>query len=1824
MAQSHAVQALRFELQASTAAQAHRLHDRISALCQQKLPTVLTEELTAHCPPGVQLELPELVLELPPLADRHLEAELPDLLRQALRAALAQLLPPAADALGPAAPLSVLGIIEYFLLHGRLPWQVNVASFSLEAALREALTQHAAAFRALVVRLGRAAAVRQRLVWQLSAEQLARLITLLEPAHAAFLHEYLLTTLAAHRRQPLAPVTDTTLRRIIYELILTDLLTQAGTAFNRRAFVERQIYQLAARHNLSFGELLRQLADLQTPLAFAAQSALPALIRELYRAETGRSNRAETWQRQAQAPTAAATLLLPAALVTGHPTASASVALGTLTAAAGGLANVAAGNTKTGNIATNATAGSIARANASASSAAAANASAGNVATRAAAGAAASQSQPAAENLANNHSVAAQASAAGATKAAYVGANLTPTQAGNAAGPTPMATDRLPHPGGVLDAAAAQLSAAQTLAPVQAMAADLEYFLRYGSLPLTPGRLVSFAQLQEVLVALLAQNWPLLRKIARQAGSGAAQRLARHFPEPILQQLLRRAVAGQVRPFLATMEAVLHSRHFLPAAARPTRPALWEHTLAYLLRDSPTALSSPAFGQWLTQQLPAAPTSPFTPEPELATGFSAAAPLTPEREVEVLQHYLRHGTMPEWWEAGPVATPQLRRLFARIAGRNPRPIREFVRAQADTPAVLRHLAQLADFPQLARLLGVGGAPRTGRARRAWQLLADVEQLLTATTLADGSVRLPEFLRAAYVAFHLQSRTNAVPTAALRQLAAAHQLPWRAVLGKVAGLALLRPALGLEPFFAALLAAYRAEYSFAEPTAASTAIFSRHTSSTVRQLARAAGANITSLTFSTLAAAGIPAADLAAATTAIPPAASSPVSSKYASAAAGATTSAAAATVAVRVGSTGAEWQKAWFALAPGRSRPPLSSGQLLALQPAAGTRELILHYLLRGSWPAWWHQPPMAPAHLRQLLARVSRQSPAAVRTFVRQHAATPAVRLRLATLADFPLLTRLLASQPGRPQRAAPALAVLDRSEAHGTPPQPSRWLLFLRTAYLAFHGPARRQNAAALLTETQRLAAAHGLPWQALLSKVSRLLSQQPLLQTDPFFASLQQAMRQRVRLSEKAVPPARLPGRSSSAQPAGARPGADLAAGGGGRYLAADQPGARPGAGRTAAAPEPGRLDELGAAYAAFSPERPRLNEAGSGSLFPAAEPAARLAQLPTGAAARDLIFHLLLYQELPWWAPDGLSITQQRLLLTQVAHYYRAALQALVRAHHREPKLLRILATLADFTLLTQLTGSPARAGAGPDSRPVLAQLDQLLTREATRAGAPLLRFLKEAYLDFAARPRPTSLAQVAAEVRRRAASQGVSGWAVLQQVAWLQRQLPALATAPFFAALLAAHAAQEQVRRSRPRPSVAQRRPRQSPPLTSAAVPDATLAYQALEHYLHTGQLPGPPARFAGKIGPVGSAPTTGARAEVPPGQGDAALKAALLLWKPLLRAENRLVLQKIRPLLASATVRGRLLEGLREADFWQLLRQLYLAHYRLAASLVGDWQLLARQGVVRLRAPALFDVLLTLIQATPVASWRPETLLSALLAAEEQLWPQAALAPGQSRAGLVLREAARRGLVLRSPLGALLTVRHEALTAAAAKKAAPPSDPIPFAMDEPQPLETVYIANAGLVLLWPFLTMLFDRLGYLESQQFHDEAAQQQAALLLQFLASGAADVPEYALPLNKLLCGIRQPRPLPRELLLTDAEKELGESLLKAVIARWEILKNTSVAGLRETFLLRSGKLDWLEERIVLTVEPKSLDILLDQRPWSISIIKLPWMAAPLYVTWR
>jgi hypothetical protein len=165
--------------------------------------------------------------------------------------------------------------------------------------------------------------------------------------------------------------------------------------------------------------------------------------------------------------------------------------------------------------------------------------------------------------------------------------------------------------------------------------------------------------------------------------------------------------------------------------------------------------------------------------------------------------------------------------------------------------------------------------------------------------------------------------------------------------------------------------------------------------------------------------------------------------------------------------------------------------------------------------------------------------------------------------------------------------------------------------------------------------------------------------------------------------------------------------------------------------------------------------------------------------------------------------------------------------------------------------------------------------------------------------------------------------------------------------------------------------------------------------------------------------------------------------------------------------------------------------------------------------------------------------------------------------------------------------------------------------------------DELYIDNAGVVILHPFLRYFFARLELLEDKQFKDMASRQRAVGLLQYAVSEDPSPPEYLLPLNKVLCGMELDDVFDFGPPVTEAEAEECTNLLTAVIANAPILKNMSINGLRGTFLLRRGVLSSRDGAWLLRVERETYDVVLDRFPWTMQWVKLPWMDTPLRVEW-
>ncbi len=181
------------------------------------------------------------------------------------------------------------------------------------------------------------------------------------------------------------------------------------------------------------------------------------------------------------------------------------------------------------------------------------------------------------------------------------------------------------------------------------------------------------------------------------------------------------------------------------------------------------------------------------------------------------------------------------------------------------------------------------------------------------------------------------------------------------------------------------------------------------------------------------------------------------------------------------------------------------------------------------------------------------------------------------------------------------------------------------------------------------------------------------------------------------------------------------------------------------------------------------------------------------------------------------------------------------------------------------------------------------------------------------------------------------------------------------------------------------------------------------------------------------------------------------------------------------------------------------------------------------------------------------------------------------------------------------------------------KKISKPKTEGPVGMED-EIQEGIYIDNAGAVIFAAFIPVLFENLGLTKNGKIVNPDL---AVLIIQYCVSGPVLTEEYELVLPKILCGLSIDFPVNTNLGILEEQRSESELMLHSLIDHWPVLKDTSVEGLRQAFLNRSGKLSFVNEEWVLNVEQKAYDMLLERIPWTFSIIKLPWMEALLKTEW-
>ncbi|RRB07769.1 contractile injection system tape measure protein [Larkinella rosea] len=164
---------------------------------------------------------------------------------------------------------------------------------------------------------------------------------------------------------------------------------------------------------------------------------------------------------------------------------------------------------------------------------------------------------------------------------------------------------------------------------------------------------------------------------------------------------------------------------------------------------------------------------------------------------------------------------------------------------------------------------------------------------------------------------------------------------------------------------------------------------------------------------------------------------------------------------------------------------------------------------------------------------------------------------------------------------------------------------------------------------------------------------------------------------------------------------------------------------------------------------------------------------------------------------------------------------------------------------------------------------------------------------------------------------------------------------------------------------------------------------------------------------------------------------------------------------------------------------------------------------------------------------------------------------------------------------------------------------------------------TLPITNAGVLLLHPFLLPFFDEFKLLSKSRFVDRFSQFKAVQLLHYLTTSRLLFNEDETAFYKILCGIPLDEAVFPVWKLTRKAKKACRELVHALIGHWEVLKNTSPEVAQTEFLQRSGILSSEKTHFVVTMDKKSIDVLLQRLPWGIGMIKLPWAEKLIVVQW-
>lgn len=231
--------------------------DRISDLCQRRLPAaldVVIDEVLGH---SVKLKIDRLVIETGSIEFKNLDKEFIPSVVEGFRRELIALRREMLHLSDSGDENYILDWLEVFLVTGSLPWWVKAEeSDFVEKSFYFLLKGRSPGLISLVKRVGKKAAVRRRISLQFKEPVVLSLIKGLEPVYAGLIIEYVRNTQEAVNDDSRVKGRARELKQARWYFVLTYLLDEKSSFFETKAFLKSILTQYAGHLNLSYRTLL--------------------------------------------------------------------------------------------------------------------------------------------------------------------------------------------------------------------------------------------------------------------------------------------------------------------------------------------------------------------------------------------------------------------------------------------------------------------------------------------------------------------------------------------------------------------------------------------------------------------------------------------------------------------------------------------------------------------------------------------------------------------------------------------------------------------------------------------------------------------------------------------------------------------------------------------------------------------------------------------------------------------------------------------------------------------------------------------------------------------------------------------------------------------------------------------------------------------------------------------------------------------------------------------------------------------------------------------------------------------------------------------------------------------------------------------------------------------------------------------------------------------------------------------------------------------------------------------------------------------------------